>query len=94
MKERNQPAFLGIECGATRTVAILADAQGHMLQRVTGGAANIKLLDDPSLAAHFKRLAKTFYKPTAYAIGMAGARTEKDFSRIRKAPSRAWPNEP
>lgn len=94
MKERNQPAFLGIECGATRTVAILADAQGHMLQRVTGGAANIKLLDDPSLAAHFKRLAKSFSKPTAFAIGMAGARTEKDFSRIRQAASRAWPNVP
>src|SRR5688572_9993787 len=94
MKERNQPAFLGIECGATRTVAILADAQGHTLQRVTGGPANIKLLDDPSLAVQFKRLAKSFPQPTGLAIGMAGARTGKDFSRIRQAACRAWPNVP
>ena len=94
MKERNQPAFLGIECGGTRTVAIMADASGALIDRATAGPANLKLLGDVALARHFKLLAKNFRKPTALAIGMAGARTGRDFSRIRNAASNAWPKIP
>jgi N-acetylmuramic acid 6-phosphate etherase len=39
-------------------------------------------------------MAKSFDEPASVAIGMAGARTEKDFTRIRHAASRAWPNVP
>src|SRR5688500_11178027 len=94
MKERSKPAFLGIECGATRTVAIMADAAGQLLQRVAVGPANIKLLDDAALSRHFKALAKSFGSPSSIAIGMAGARTEKDFTRIRQTAGRAWPKVP
>lgn len=94
MKERHKAVFLGIEAGATRTVAIMADADGQRLRRATAGPANLKLLDDRALPAHFKALAKLFPKPTSLAIGMAGARTERDFARIRQAATRAWPNVP
>ena len=82
MKER---AFLGIECGATRTVAVLADAAGRLLHRAVAGPANLKLMDDASLVRHFKGIAKQFAQPTSIAIGMAGARTESDWARIRRA---------
>ena len=92
MKERSKATFLGIECGATRTVAIMADADDRLLLRTTAGPANLRLLDDKSLARHFKSLAKHFPQPTSISIGMAGARTDKDFARIRRAAERAWPN--
>ena len=92
MKERSRPAFLGIECGGTRTVAIMADADGRLIRRVSAGPANLKLLDDRALVAHFAGLARSFAKPASLALGMAGARTEGDFARIRNAAARAWPN--
>ena len=92
MKE--QRAFLGIECGATRTVAILADAAGQFLHRVIAGPANLKLIDDASLVRHFKSIAKQFAQPASIAVGMAGARTESDWARIRRAAAQAWPHVP
>ena len=94
MKERSKPAFLGIECGATRTVAIMADADGQLIHRALAGPANLRLLDDNSLTQHFKTLAKNFSTPASIAVGMAGARTDRDFARIRQAVARAWPNVP
>ncbi|HKQ36674.1 MAG TPA: N-acetylmuramic acid 6-phosphate etherase [Verrucomicrobiae bacterium] len=94
MKERSKPAFLGIECGATRTVALMADPDGRLLRRTMAGAANLRLVDDKALVAHLKMLAKGFLKPSSIAIGMAGARTERDFSRIREAAARTWPDVP
>jgi len=87
---KQQRGFLGIECGGTRTEAILADANGRLLHRARGGPANLKLMNDAELGRHFNRIAKNFEKPTAIAIGMAGARTEKDWARIRRAAGRAW----
>lgn len=94
MKERSKPACLGIECGATRTVAIMADADRRLLQRTTAGPANLRLIADKALERHFRGIAKGFPAPTSIAIGMAGARTERDFDRIREAAARAWPNLP
>src|SRR5262245_31536838 len=94
---KQQPAktaYLGIECGATRTVAIVADANGRLLHRTGTGPANLKLLDDVSLARTFKTLARSIIKPSAIAIGMARARTDKDFARIRRAAALAWPAAP
>src|SRR5688572_1828644 len=86
--------FLGIECGGTRTVAIFADEKGALLQRETGGPANLKLLDDAALLRHFTNLASAFPAPNALAIGMAGARTEADFSRIGRVVEKIWPGVP
>ncbi len=85
---------LGIECGGTRTVALLADERGEMVERKTAGPANLKLLDDAALVAHFRGLAASLPQPGAIAIGMAGARTAKDFQRIQRAASEVWPGIP
>src|SRR6185503_968491 len=85
---------LGIEAGATHTVAILADDADRALARISTGPANIRLLDEPALRRHFQEIARRLPKPTALAIGMAGARTETDRSRIRAAAGVAWPGVP
>ena len=87
--------YLGIECGATRTVVLFGpDATGGW-RRAEFGPANLRLLDDAALVRHFKTLKRTV--PAAFdgmVIAMAGARTEKDRRRIRAAAGKVWPNPP
>src|SRR5437868_2383869 len=85
------PVHLGIEAGGTRTVAL---AVGTSVTRREFGAANLRLLDDRQLERHFRSIARAMPKPDALAIGMAGARTEADRARIRKAATKAWPGIP
>lgn len=89
-----RPLFLGIEGGGTRTVALLAEDTGHVAQRHEFGPANLRLLTDAQLAQHFREIAGSFSMPAGVAIGLAGARDEKDFARIRAAAAKAWPNVP
>jgi N-acetylmuramic acid 6-phosphate etherase len=88
------PAFLGIEGGGTRTVALLADASGRLRQRIETGPANLRLLTDAQLRRQLRELARHFARPTAVGIGMAGAREESDRRRIRAAAALAWPGVP
>ncbi len=90
-KEPARPLFLGIEGGGTHTVAVLADARRHFLQRFEGGPANLKLLNDEQLLGLLKSIGDTFPRPDTLAIGMAGARSEMDWERIRKAAAKVWP---
>ncbi|MBC8245534.1 MAG: N-acetylmuramic acid 6-phosphate etherase [Verrucomicrobia bacterium] len=82
--------LLGIECGATHTVA-LHETDGEVT-RAEFGPANLRLLDDTQLARHLRKIAKQFPKPSAVAIGMAGARTPADKRRLCRAAARAWPS--
>ncbi|MBI3877749.1 MAG: N-acetylmuramic acid 6-phosphate etherase [Verrucomicrobia bacterium] len=86
--------FLGIEGGGTRTVALLADGRGRLLRRREFGPANFKLLTDAQLIRHLRAIAAAFPKPSAVAIGLAGARGEPEWARIRAAASRAWRDVP
>jgi len=86
--------FLGIECGGTRTVALLADAHGKALRRVEAGPANLRLLTDAQLVQHFQTLAETFPAPSALAIGMAGVRGDDDRRQVAAAAAKAWPGAP
>ena len=90
----NNPAarqlFLGLECGGTRTIALLADVSGRAAKRIEAGPANLRLLSDAQLVSHFQSIAKSFPKPSALGIGMAGARTEADWKRIRDAAAKIW----
>lgn len=88
------PTFLGLDCGGTQTVAILADADGRLIERTVVGPANARLLSDAELAARFKELAAQFPAPAALGIGMAGVREEQDRRRVRRAAARAWPGVP
>lgn len=91
---RSRALFLGIEGGATHTVALLADAQGRLVKRVEAGPANIRLLTNPQLAALLQSLARQLPRPSALALGLAGARTTADRERIRRAAAAVWPGVP
>lgn len=86
--------FLGIEGGGTRTVALLADEHQKLLHRHEFGPANLKLLHDAELVRHFRAISQVFPLPTALAIGLAGARADKDWRRIRAIAARVWPGIP
>ncbi|HOK76183.1 MAG TPA: N-acetylmuramic acid 6-phosphate etherase [Verrucomicrobiota bacterium] len=85
---------LGIECGGTRTIALVADSSGNLVERIEGSAANARLLADDQLVAHFKQLAAKCPEPAAVGIGMAGVRSADDRRRIAFAAAVAWPNVP
>src|SRR5262245_40256375 len=86
--------FLGIEGGATRTVALAVNGMGRVLHRVEAGPANLQLLNDAQLVRHLRSIASRIQSPVALAIGLAGARTESDRKRLRKAAEKAWPHVP
>lgn len=92
-------SFLGIECGGTRTIALIAAGEETTFcWRGEFGAANLRLLDDASLVAHFRTvdsIRATTPSPLAgIAIGMAGTRTESDRKRIRANAAVVWPDVP
>jgi N-acetylmuramic acid 6-phosphate etherase len=88
------PLFLGIEGGGTKTVALLADERGQLHHRLEAGPANFKLLNDAQLVRHFREIAQSLPRPEAVAIGLAGARGEPEWQRIRTAAARIWPGVP
>src|SRR5258707_5562129 len=94
VKRSRAPLYLGIEAGGTRTVALLAGADAQRVCRLEAGPANLRLLDDRQLARHLRSMAKSFPRPTAVAIGLAGARTEADRARISQAAAKVWPGVP
>jgi N-acetylmuramic acid 6-phosphate etherase len=51
-------------------------------------------LDDSQLRALFRRIADHCAEPAAIGIGMAGARTDSDRSRIHAASEEIWPGVP
>ncbi len=88
-------AWLGIDCGATRSVA--AYECGSLRKRLEAGPGNLRLLSDSQLLALFKSLAKVhagFPAPAAIAIGMASARLETDRRRIRDFAANVWRGTP
>ncbi|HZO85867.1 MAG TPA: BadF/BadG/BcrA/BcrD ATPase family protein, partial [Verrucomicrobiae bacterium] len=85
---------LGIESGGTRTVALAASDTGAEFLRREFGPANLRLLDDRKLRLHFASIARAMPRPSALAVGMAGARTEHDRHRIRTAAAAAWKGVP
>jgi N-acetylmuramic acid 6-phosphate etherase len=85
---------LGIECGATKTIALLETGAEGEVSRGEFGPGNLRLLDDAALRAHFQTIHKYFDRPgnlAAVAIGMAGARTDADRRRMRQAADVVWP---
>lgn len=92
----NTRLYLGIEAGATKTSAGLADANGSVLKQFQLGPANLRLLSDSQLIRHFRLIRKNFEGafPSAIAIGMAGARHARDRIRIQSAAAKVWPGCP
>ena len=97
MKRLTEPsaAFLGLDCGGTRSVAIYEN--GEVQCRLEAGAGNVRLLSDTQLLALFRELSAVHAdlpSPTAVAIGMAGARQENDRERVRRVAAKVWPHTP
>jgi len=88
------PMLLGIDSGATRTVALLGDSEGRTVQRIEAGPANSRLLSSQQLSTHFLQLAQRLAPPAAVAIGLAGVREEADRRKVRAAAAQAWPGVP
>jgi len=91
--------FLGIEAGGTRTVAAALERgtgshSGRPSLPMEFGPANLRLLSDAQLRRRFREIARAMPEPISIAIGMAGARTESDRERIRKAAAKVWPGVP
>jgi N-acetylmuramic acid 6-phosphate etherase len=86
--------YLGIEGGATRTLALLVDENNRVVKRLEAGPANLKLLTDAQLVKHFRGLASALPSPCAIAAGLAGAWQEGDWERMSKAAAAAWPGIP
>src|SRR6185369_12449098 len=89
------PAWLGVDCGATRSVAIYEC--GDIRRRVEAGPGNLRLLSDTQLLDLYRALSSVHRNlpgPTAITIGMASARMETDRERIRQFAAKVWPNTP
>jgi len=89
--------LLGIECGGTRTVALLVAADGKSF-KAEFGPANLRLLEDGQLEKRFQevRAFQFSHGPVldGLVIGMAGARTDADKARIRHIAGGVWPELP
>ena len=85
--------FLGIEGGGTRTVVLLANSRGEILQRLELGPLNLKLVADAGVVRAFRRIRSSPipHQPSAIAVCLAGCRTSADRSRIRALAERVWP---
>jgi N-acetylmuramic acid 6-phosphate etherase len=90
----NGPLFLGVECGGTRTIALLVDDRGQSIKRVETGPANMRLMSDHQLVLHFRHLASLLSSPSALGIGMAGVLETSERDAVRAAASQVWPGIP
>ena len=91
------PVFLGIEGGGTRTVALMVDVDGCLLKRFESGPGNFKLLTEAQLLRRLREVRSAFTgfsKPAGVAIGLAGARGEPEWQRMRAAAAKVWPGVP
>ena len=96
--ESSPPVLLGMECGATHSVVAVILPGPGAVPLFHFGPANLRLVTDAQLVRHFQEaqaaLPGAGRVPDAMAIGLAGARTEVDFTRIRAAAARVWPGVP
>jgi len=83
---------LGIEGGGTRTVALLADSRGQILERVESGPLNLALLSDAMVLQRLRDIKRRLKRrPSSLALCLAGCRTLADGSRARAIIDRVWP---
>lgn len=96
MNSKSAPlAFLGLDCGGTRSVG-LYECEG-VQRRKEAGPGNARLLSDAQLLAllrEFRSLHHSAPQPAAVVIGMAGARLESDRQRVRQLAGKIWPRVP
>ena len=90
----NDSVLLWLECGGTRTMALAADGELRQLARVDAGPANLRLVSDEQLAAHFRAIGTQLPAPSAVGVGMAGVRDRRDCDRVERILEQVWPGVP
>src|SRR3989442_1545343 len=80
-RRNNDGLVLGIEGGATRSIALWADASGRIIYRRESGPLNIKLATDAQLLHRLREF--TQFKVRAVALCFAGCRILSDRARVR-----------
>lgn len=94
----SDPVVLGLEGGGTRTTVALAGSGEGQRVDFEVGPSNVRLMSDRELLWRLREAAARLPLPVsrlaAVAIGLAGARTEADRDRIRRAASRVFPGVP
>lgn len=96
MPDRTEDAglLLGIEGGATHTVAVLTTPALRVLRRFEAGPGNLQLLAPRQLTALLRSFDVSPRQLAAVAVGLAGARTAQDRQRIIAAARQVWPGVP
>jgi N-acetylmuramic acid 6-phosphate etherase len=86
---------LGIEGGGTRTTVLMANERDDTIFSFTAGPANLRLMTAEDLDAHLRGIRNRLpERPHRIGIGLAGARLEADFDRLRQSVARVWPGVP
>jgi len=85
--------FLGIEGGATRTIAVLIDASNQVLKRTETGPCNLRLLKDTQILRLLRQLHSKIGATRISAVGLflAGCRTPLDEKRMLNLLKSVWP---
>jgi N-acetylmuramic acid 6-phosphate etherase len=92
--KKSEPILLGIETGATKSVAIVATPALRELKRIEFGPANLRLISDKDFLRQLHELKSKIPSPTFIGIGLPGMRTEADSARVAKILNKAWPGVP
>ncbi len=85
--------YCGIEGGSTKTVAILIDGGGRVVQRIKTLPCNIKLLDDRQIVHLWEGIRERLKRPASSFIGMfvAGCVSPSDEARVKRLAQKVWP---
>ena len=84
--------FCGIEGGSTKTVGVVMDDEGKVVQRFQTSACNIKLLDDWQIIRLWEGIRDRLRQRTPF-IGMfvAGCVSPSDEARAKRLLHKVWP---
>ena len=79
---------LGIDAGGTKTVCLLADAEGHVISTARGGGANLQASGELQVekvlhAVMEEALGERDVQPAAICLGIAGVDRESDADAVR-----------
>src|SRR5438477_28504 len=88
--KKSEPILLGIETGATKSIALAATAALRQLARIEFGPANLRLIADKGFLALFRELKSKIPAPEAIGIGLPGMRNEADAARVLKLLNKVW----
>src|SRR5207253_5582272 len=92
--KKSEPILLGIETGATKSIALAATAALRQLARIEFGPANLRLISNKDLLDLFRELKSKIPAPEAIGIGLPGMRNEADGARVSKLLNKIWPDVP